>query len=356
MPLLILALVSLFPAAGGAKAAAPHYFTAVYNGAYDFKGGAGYLEDSYKALEKMAQLADTQQVRLTLLFSAQYADFISSSPARLAALEGWKNAGHEVGAYHQGPDTKSWDGYSDLPRGVLLKMLKEGKAPARVPDHHDYFAALGRLAPEIKSGCMGGSADREFLSAAPGYELCSGAGKNGSSPQGVNGFIFTAPGAGGMKKRLSASYPSDRAGIEAAKKAFSSMEGGVYGASFKSSPSEFGAFYAWLRFLKEEDPQGARSRTVAGAVKEKLIPEKTLKAAAPARALKSTDAIAPAEAQKPELPRLKPKPSPFSRVERLFFGRFRQLPGGRPRGYCGDGLCGELEKRQPGRCLRDCGK
>lgn len=278
----------LFPAAGGAKGAGPYYFTAVHNGAYDFKGGAAYLEESYKALEKMVQLADDQHVRLTLLFSAQYSDYISSAPARVAALEGWKKTGHEIGAYHQGPDTKAWDGYSDLSRGA-------------------------------------------------------------------NGFIFTYPGPGGAKKRLSTSYPSDKTGIETAKKNFAAMEGGLYGASFKSSPSEFGAFYAWLQFLKGRDPEGAMSRTVAGAVEGKLVAEKAAKAAAAARAAVNPAEAVPAETEKAKLPRLKPKRSPYSQVDRIFGGRNRRDFRTGPRGYCGDGVCDVMEKSHPGRCPRDCG-
>ncbi len=346
----------LLPAAAAAKPAGPYYFTAVNNGAYDFKGGAVYLEDSYKALEKMVQLADSQHVRLTLLFSAQYAEYISSGTVRQAALEEWKKSGHEIGAYHQGPDTKAWDGYSDL-AGEALARARGGKVPESVPGHAAYFAALGRLAAKIKTGCMAGAADSKFLAAAPEYELCP-AEKAGLTPRGVNGFIFSAPGPGGGKKWLSTSAPSDRAGIEAAKKAFSKMEAGVYGAAFKSSPSEFGAFYAWLQFLKGADPQGVRSRTVAEAVEEKLVADKpqgagkTQGAEKQARTAKLADG---ADAGTGVIPRLKPKPSPFSQVERLFFGRFRSLPGGPLRGSCGDGVCDPVEKKQPGRCARDCG-
>ena len=302
----------------------------------------------------MVQLAGVQHVRLTLLFSAQYADYISSSPARVTALEGWKKGGHEVGAYHQGPDTKAWDGYSDLSRGALARV-RSGKAPGSVPGHAEYFSALGRLASKIKTGCMGGQADKDFLAAAPEYEVCAGAEKTGLTPRGVNWVILSYTGSGGAKKRLSTSCPSDKAGIEAAKKAFFAMGGGVYGAAFKSSPSEFGAFYAWLQFLKDQDLQCLRSRTVTEAVEEILIAKKAVKSEAKALTDIKPAAVVPAEAEKTKFPRLKPKSSPYSQVDIIFGRRFRRGLRTMPRAYCGDGLCDAMEKRLPGRCPRDCG-
>ena len=52
------------------------------------------------------------------------------------------------------------------------------------------------------------------------------------------------------------------------------MTSGVYGTSFKSSPSEFGAFYAWLAFLRSVDPLGVKSRTASAVVESGLLPER----------------------------------------------------------------------------------
>ncbi|MEI7528434.1 MAG: hypothetical protein WCK76_05765 [Elusimicrobiota bacterium] len=371
----VLIVLTLLCAAAGARAAEPYYFVTVHNSV----AGAGY-EGSYKALEKMVQLADSQHVRLTLLFSAQYAAYISTDPARAAQLESWKNAGHEIGAYHQGPDTRDWDGFSDL-RGEALARARGSAVPGAVPGHADYFFMLGGLAPKIRSGCVAGRADKEFLAAAPEYEVCPG----GSAAEGANRWLFSSGG----RRRLSSASPSGRAGVQAAEKVFSGMKGGVYGAAFKSSPSEFGAFYAWLQFLKGRDPRGGRSRTVSAVVEEKLLAEKvvreekaaraerTVKPELPARTIVIPDipeaadtadipdadgadeAEADREPQDPEIPRLKPVHSPYSRVERLFFGRFRplrQAPRPAQRRYCGDGICDMVERRHPGSCARDCGR
>ncbi len=348
---IIIALMLLLPAAARAAGPGAYYFIAVQNGAYNFKGGAEQLEESYKALRGMVKLADAQNARLTLLFSAQYAIHIASDPARLAELEAWKKAGHEIGAYHQGPAGGDWDGYSDLPEEALARVRKEDRKDAAVPGSREYFEALGRLAPGIKSGCMPDGTDKKFMEAAPPYEICGA-----PADKGINKFLAASGGSEKPKKSLSCFHPSDKAGIAAAKEAFSSLSSGVYGASFKSSPSEFGAFYSWLAFLKGRDPQGLRSRTVSAIVDGRLLTEKEIKSA-PAVKKPEKQSVQPRpEAPRQEIPRLKPVPSLSDRGGRA-------MPGLRPSGgntkkggYCGDGLCDAIERANPGRCPRDCGR
>ncbi|MDO8806329.1 MAG: hypothetical protein Q7R35_18085 [Elusimicrobiota bacterium] len=356
MARIIIALMLLWPAAARGAGPGAYYFTAVQNGAYNFKGGEGQLEESYKALQGMVKLADAQNARLTLLFSAQYAVYIASDPARLAELEGWKKTGHEIGAYHQGPETRAWDGYSDLPKEELERVRKEKRKSVPVPGRREYFEALGRLTPEIKSGCVPGSADEGFLAAAPAYEVCARPGD-----KGINEFLSVTGGGEKVKKRLSCFHPSDKAGIAAAKGAFSGLELGVYGASFKSSPSEFGAFYSWLAFLKGRDPQGLRSRTVSAIVDEGLLAEKEA-VAAPAVKKTEKQKVQPraetrkSETPRQEIPRLKPVPSKYGKVGTLVpeLQLRRKYPG--KGGYCGDGICDPFERSHPGRCPGECGR
>lgn len=365
-----LPLIALLAAPGAARAAGPgaYYFIAVQNGSYNFGGGAQPMAESYDVLRSMVKLADERSVKLTLLFSAQYADFISSDTARLAELQAWKKAGHEAGAYHQGPETSAWDGYTDL-RGGELARVRRSSAPPEARGHEAFFASLARLEPGLKTGCMVGGADAGFLAAAPPYEVCRvAAGSGGGAARGaagVNEAIFT-PAAGGKRRNLSAFHPADRAGIEAAQQAFGGMELGVYGAAFRSTPAEFGAFYAWLNFLGKRDPQGLRSRTVAAVAESGLLTEKKRAAPKPGAAqaekrrtprekAPAKQAAAPQQEAEPEIPRLRPVPS-------LFGGVGRRVPGLRgPRrdlskpGVCGDGICDVFERATRGLCSRDCG-
>ncbi|MDP2866784.1 MAG: hypothetical protein Q8O90_11125 [Elusimicrobiota bacterium] len=348
---IFIALTLFCPLFARAAGPGPYYFIAVQNGAYNFSGGEAQLEESYKALQGMVKLADAQGARLTLLFSAQYAVYIASDPARLAELEGWKKTGHEVGAYHQGPDTRAWDGYSDLPEKTLERIRKKDWKGAAVPGHREYFAALGRLEPGVRSGCMPGKADKKFTAAAPVYEICGR-----PEDKGRNEFISVASGEETVKKRLSSFNPGDKAGIGAAKKEFFSLQLGVYGASFKSSPSEFGAFYSWLSFLKREDPQGLRSRTVSAIVDGRLLEEKKDAAAPAVKKAEKQIVQAKPEVPQPEPPRLKPLPSTYGKVGSLVPERFLRKKNMEQRGYCGDAVCDAFERARPGLCPRDCGK
>lgn len=350
---IVIALMLLCTAAARAAGPGAYYFIAVQNGAYNFNGGTEQLAESYKVLQGMVKLADAQGARLTLMFGAQYAVYIATDPARLAELEGWKKTGHEIGAYHQGPDKRAWDGYSDLPKEDLARVRKEGGIGAPVPGHREYFEALSLLGSDIKSGCMQDGVDKKFLAAAPDYEICGGPAKKGRS--GVN-ESFPAGGGDKAKKRLSCFNPADKAGLEAAKDSFSGLSLGVYGAAFKSSPSEFGAFYSWLAFLRGKDPQGLRSRTVSSIVASGLLPEKEAK---PAPETGKTEKQSPQpqpESHQTEIPRLKPVQSRYGKVGSLnprFVPRNVNL---RQRGYCGDGICDVFERALSGRCPRDCGK
>lgn len=356
MTLIMLAMLELFPVRACAEPGSPHYFITIHNGASAFENSPERLEDSRRALLEMIRLADAGHLRLTLLFSAQYAFYIASDPARLAELEGWKKSGHEIGAYHEGPDAEDWDGYSDLPPEALARARKGKKTVVKAFGHREYFAALARLEAEMKTGCMTGSADREFSAAGPAYETCPGpergaagaAKKTGAGSDGINYSL----GVFGNKKTLSCAHPFDRAGSAASKKAFLGMAAGVYGVSFKSAPSEFGAYYAWLKFLKSEDPRGLRNRTVSGIVEGKLLPEKKFKPAAePLEAEKREVAARPVSAEQ-KFPRLRRVPGLSGLGESGLSGPPRRLC----LGYCGDGVCDVFERAFHGRCPRDCGK
>ena len=352
---ILIALTLFWPVFARAGGPGAYYFIAVQNGAYNFNGGEPQLEESYKALQGMVKLADAQKARLTLLFSAQYAVYIASDPARLAELEGWKKTGHEVGAYHQGPDTRAWDGYSDLSEKELARVRKKSGKGDAVPGHREYFEALGRLEPGIRSGCLTGGADKKFMAAAPVHEICGR-----PEEKGKNEFLSVSGGTEAGIKRLSSFNPGDKAGISAAKKEYFELQLGVYGVSFKSSPSEFGAFYSWLSFLRREDPQGLRSRTVSAVVDGKLLAEKVPKPApksGKAEKAKNEEkqSVQQPEPPRQEVPRLKPLPSTYGKVGSLVPERFLRRKNAEKQGYCGDAICDAFERARTGLCPRDCG-
>ncbi len=366
---ILIILLLLLPGAARGAGPCPYYFIAVQNGSYNFAGGEAQLEESYKALQGMVKLANAQNVRLTLLFSPQYAFYIASAPVRLEELNGWKKNGHEIGAYHQGPASRAWDGYSDLPAKDLAAIRKEKPGGRPVPGHQEYFAALDGLEPDLKAGCMEDRTDKKFLTASPVYEICGGLSRNiavesekpGAGGRGISEFIAVSGGAQSVKKTLACFHPADKAGIEAAKLSFSGLSDGAYGASFKSSPNEFGAFYSWLSFLRSIDPEGLRSRTVSALAAGKILTERQAAAIKPLKkkkkqSLKPEPEVSTQDVTRQDVPRLKPVRSFYGKVGKMIFGPPNRQRKPDKTGYCGDGICDAFERAYAGRCPRDCGQ
>jgi len=62
----------------------------------------------------------------------------------------------------------------------------------------------------------------------------------------------------------------------AAQEVFNSISPGVYGSMNHSFQREAQAFFAWLEFLHQKDPQGAYSRNVSEVIEQGLLPEMNL--------------------------------------------------------------------------------
>ncbi|VVB98132.1 Uncharacterised protein [uncultured archaeon] len=80
----------------------------------------------FDALTRLVGLADSRGIRLTLLFTPQWAEMISADANKSALLAKWNSEGHEIGAHHHGAlsGCGGWDGYTDLdPNGDEFKSL-----------------------------------------------------------------------------------------------------------------------------------------------------------------------------------------------------------------------------------------
>ena len=71
-------------------------------------------KEMFEELKKFVKLADTYNIKLTLLFTPQWAEMILDDPEKTKIINSWKNEGHEIGGHHHGPNVWPWDGYSDL--------------------------------------------------------------------------------------------------------------------------------------------------------------------------------------------------------------------------------------------------
>jgi hypothetical protein len=193
----------------------PYYFVAIYNIQGSNSWGENNMEESYNYLAEMTQRADDYNIKLTLMFLANWETYLAENPGRLAMLDEWKENGHEI-VYGTG------FGFSSCP------------------------------------DCREGSGDF-------------------SPEKGINEFISSGTVNGIGKKWLSCSQitteESLNRSIKTAEKLDSSV---VYGVAAQSVKEQTPFFYAYLDYLHSIDPEGLNSKTITYIIEKQLIPEKTI--------------------------------------------------------------------------------
>lgn len=302
----------------------PYYFIAIHNEPYHGeRNQALSLESSYETLKKMIEKADQYDMKLTLMFTAQWVDYIAASEERMQDLEFWKKSGHEIGAHHHGLGHGNWDGYTDHIREETAqkRKMKVKNIEPYLGDLDDYSEKIKILNPDIKSGCMNDEDDKRELPDQMVYDTCSGfanygetgvrEGDNVGGTKGINEFISVGAWNGITRKWLTHFQANNEERELKAEKVFSSMKSGVYGAVFHSMDMEKRSFDSYLEFLHTQDPKGEKSKTVNEIIEQGLLPEKKL----------TEDSLKSNGNKK-----------------------------------CGDNICDNIEKTNPDLCPKDCVK
>ncbi len=315
------------PAFSEMNGAIPYYFIAIHNEPHNSEPeGRKKIEKSYAILKKMVKKADEYNIKLTLMFTAQWADYISESPERTTEFEEWKKQGHEIAAHHHSIYHGNWDGYTDYAKEEAENQrIKQGKTPEEyLGTLDDFIKKLKKINPNIHSGCMNAE-DKKEMPDEIYYDTCSGFANHGepgkrerdsdTSKKGKNEYITVGVYKNIARKWLAHYQTTLDRRQQKAQEVFNSMNSGVYGSVNHSAIHEESAFYSWLEFLHSKDPTGEKSRTVSEIIDQKLIPEKLI-------------------------------------PEELVNKRFLPLPQNK----CGDNICDEIERANPNLCPRDCEK
>lgn len=313
-----------------AKRNIPYYFIAIHNEPHNSEPGSREkIDQGYATLKEMVRKANEYNIKLTLMFTPQWADYISENSERMAELESWKKHGHEIAAHHHSIYHGNWDGYTDYTKKEAeTQRIKQGKTPEEyLGTFNDYIDKLKKLNQNIHSGCVNEEHDKAEMPDEIIYGTCSGfanygePGRRESDAQnldkGKNEFI-TVGNYKGIQRKWLTHYQTNNE-VETAKKVVASMKGGVWGSVFHSNKRESVSFYAFLEFLHSIDSAGAKSKTVSQIIDQKLIPEKII----------SDDLLN-------EKSTIIGQPSSS--------------------GKCGDGICDEKEKANPDLCPKDCGQ
>ncbi|MBI5871808.1 hypothetical protein HZB88_01860 [archaeon] len=264
----------------------PYYFIAVHNEpSHSLPISGEAIEKAYPTLEQIVDKANKYNIKLTLMLSAQWADYISESPERLAKIKEWQSQGHEIAAHHHGVRHNNWDGYTDYSEeeavSFRLKYVEEPEEYIGALD--DYIQKLKKINPEIKSGCVDDEEDKNEMPNEIIYDTCSGFANFGEigerlndipAEKGKNEFIMVGNWKGIQRKWL-AHYQLYH-DVNAGEEIFSSMSSGVYGVVVHSNPDQAEKLYEYLEFLHSKDPNAEKSRTLTEIIEQGLLPEKQL--------------------------------------------------------------------------------
>lgn len=270
------------------EAPIPYYFVAIHNEPYNFPAGEELIERDYIVLRQMVEKANEYNIKLTLMFTAQWAGYISGSTERLADLEAWKEQGHEIAAHRHDIYHGNWDGYTDYPIEEVIELrTQQGKEPGRyLGTLEDYINELKKINPEIKSGCCNDEPDKGGMPDEIMFDTCSGFANFGepgtrlpdaANPEkGKNEYITIGTYKGIQRKWLAHYQITIQEGQMAAQSVFNSMDSGVYGAVTHSIQEQAEPYYSFLEFLHSKDPTGELSRTVTEIIEQGLLPERQI--------------------------------------------------------------------------------
>jgi len=314
----------------------PYYFIAVHNEPSHRSGGEQLVARDYAVLQQMVKRADSYGIKLTLMFSAQWSDYIIKSTARQAEVAAWKKNGHEVSTHHHSIYHGNWDGYTDYTRQEAeAQRKKQNKKPEQyLGTLNDYWARLKKLDPGIRSGCANDEADKKVLPDGVIYDTCSGFANYGpvgqratdtSAVKGKNEYATVGTYKNIERTWLTHFQITTDSRQKEAQKVFATMSGStVYGSVTHSVTSQATPFYSFLEYLHSQDPTGAKSRTVSEIVEQGILEEKTIS----------------------------------SELVNTKYVNNKSGTGQKPptNKKCGDGVCDAMEKSNPKLCPKDCTK
>ena len=238
--------------------------------------------------EAMVDAADARGLRLTLMWTAQWAQFAAEDPIRLAAVEAWSASGHDIALHHHSvhhPGT--WDGYTDLAEVDYKAILGPVKADKTtyLGTLDDLVAAVKVLNPAVDSGCANDEKDKRVLPKAILYDTCPGffttseepvgTRSEGADPRmGTNDFVLTGQVDGVKRHWLNHGLVS-LSFIDGSEAALAGMEGGAFGVIVHVKPLDLVSLVAWMDVLMDYDG-GAGTSTVRDIIRDGGLPEQAL--------------------------------------------------------------------------------
>lgn len=268
----------------------PYYFIAIHCEPYNgFPDAKKLIENDYKTLQQMVSAANSYKKKLTIMFSAQWMDYINQSQLRKRELKTWKNQGHEIGGHHHGVEHGNWDGFSNYPYNYISekRIAKVGKVEPYLGNLKAYSSKMNVAGINVSSGCMNEEEDKSELPDSIVYSTCSGYANSGplgtksagvetlNPDRGMNDYVIVGSWNGITRKWLSHYLiPNEEYKQKAIKSFGKTNPNSVYGVIAHSTANQYSAFYSYLNYVHQKDPRGSKSKTVSQVINQKLLPEK----------------------------------------------------------------------------------
>ncbi|HEY59939.1 MAG TPA: hypothetical protein G4N92_04555 [Anaerolineae bacterium] len=148
----------------------PHYFLAIHNEPFhDTPMQQEKLESSFVLLGQMVEQASKYHIKLILIFTAQWAEFIASDPEKMVELASWQQNGHEIAANHRSIYHGGWDGYTNYTEEIAIneRLQYKNKPEVYLGTLTDYMDILKKINPESHSSCINNEIDKHTLT----YEI-----------------------------------------------------------------------------------------------------------------------------------------------------------------------------------------
>lgn len=229
----------------------------------------------------MIAAADKIGVKLTLMFSPQWADVIVGNGPHEAAISAWKTAGHEIAAHHHSPyHGGTWDGYTDLTEAAWKALKPTG---TQVGTMNDWWTKVKTIDPGIQAGCLNEEKDKTDLHTNIKYSSCPGYYNFGAVPTrvvdggeaqtGRNDFALKGKTVDGVQHYWLGHAIIGGKFFADAKAEMQKMTQGVFGVIVHTKTADVTQLGKWLSFLSEQDPGASRSYTLSEIFAGGLLPE-----------------------------------------------------------------------------------
>ena len=251
------------------------------------------IPEMYGVLKEYIKRADEYNIKLTLMFSDTWADYIAESPERMDELQEWEKSGHEIAGHHHSIYHSAWDGYTDYTlEEARAQRINQGVKPEPyLGTMDDFMAKLKQINPNMNSGCMNNEASKKDLPDEIIYDTCSGLynlgepGRNtyqAADPEiAKNEYVSVGIVNGVERKWLTHGQITDTEKQQAAKEVFETTNSGVLGAVTHATKrnDQNTLLLDFLDFVHEKDPTGSKSMTLTEIIESGILPEEDISVA-----------------------------------------------------------------------------